>query len=160
MKNQTSQTIPDTAGVVIFPPILFSGTLAAALLLSYLLPASVVPVQVALWSGAALFVVAFAMLRLAAQALRNHKTSINPKGATTTLVKTGIYRYTRNPIYLSFTLIYIAVLVMAHAWWGLLLLIPLLVVVQKGIIEREEQYLSRKFGEEYQNYQRNVRRWL
>ncbi|SOD97734.1 hypothetical protein [Spirosoma fluviale] len=47
-----------------------------------------------------------------------------------------------------------------NAWWGLLLLIPLLVVVQKGIVEREEQYLIRKFGQDYLSYKAQVRRWL
>ena len=89
-----------------------------------------------------------------------HKTTIHPKGATTAIVSTGLYRYTRNPMYLSLTLIYMGVSVAINAWWGLLLLIPLLVVVQKGIIEQEEAYLSRKFGEEYLRYKAQVRRWL
>ena len=49
---------------------------------------------------------------------------------------------------------------MAHVWWGLLLLIPLLMVVQKGIIMREERYLTRKFSDEYSRYKARVRRWL
>ena len=93
------------------------------------------------------------------QMIRN-KTTIHQGGTTTTIVSDGIYAHTRNPMYLALTLLYTGVCVMANAYWGLLLLIPLLILVQKGIIEREEHYLARKFGGEYLRYKVRVRRWL
>jgi len=79
---------------------------------------------------------------------------------TTALVITGPYRFTRNPMYLGFLLLYIGV----SCWFGWiwpLLLAPLLVwLIRVFVIEREERYLDRKFGQEYWRYKAQVRRWL
>jgi protein-S-isoprenylcysteine O-methyltransferase Ste14 len=150
----------DQAGVIAFPPFLFGSTLLIGLLISYVFPTPVLPRLTALSIGAVLLLIGVTTLLLAFRGMIQHHTTINPNGTTTTVVRNGPYRYSRNPMYLSLTLIYLAVNVALNAWWGLLLLIPLLVVVQKGIIEREEQYLTRKFGEEYLNYKAQVRRWL
>ncbi len=107
-----------------------------------------------------LLIIAIVLLRRAVKALAIHKTTVNPSGTTTMIVTNGIYKYTRNPIYISFTLIFISVLIMTNSWWGFLLLIPLLFIVQKGIVEREEKYLIQKFGEEYKAYKNTVKRWL
>ncbi len=156
----TTEGIPDRAGVIAFPPLLFGSTLLIGLLLSYVFPTPLLPRTLALSIGAFVLLISVSTLLLAFRGMIQHKTTIHPNGATTAIVSNGIYRYTRNPMYLSLTLIYVAVSIMANAYWGLLLLIPLLIVVQKGIVEREEQYLIRKFGDEYLRYQAQVRRWL
>jgi len=92
--------------------------------------------------------------------LNKHHTTVNPSGVTTAIVQKGIFQYSRNPMYVSFTLTYLGIMLLNNAWLGFLLLIPLLFIVQKGIIEREENYLTRKFGEEYLQYQSIVRRWF
>lgn len=155
----TEQT-PDRAGVVAFPPLLFGSTFAVGLLLRFLFPTPLLPSGIAVLIGVALLLTGLPILLLAFRQMIRHKTTIHPGGTTTTIVTTGIYAYTRNPMYLALTLLYIGGCVMANAYWGLLLLIPLLRVVQKGIIEREEQYLIRKFNGEYLRYQARVRRWL
>ncbi len=156
----TTEEIPDRASVVAFPPALFGSTLVGALLIRFAFPTPLLANAVALPVGALVLAVGIAALLTSFRSMITHNTTINPSGATTTIVTDGIYRYTRNPMYLSLTVIYVAVCVMANAWWGLLLLVPLLLVVQKGIIEREEQYLIRKFGDEYGHYKARVRRWL
>ena len=150
----------DHAGVIAFPPLLFGSTLFLGLLISYVFPAPVLSTITALIIGLVLLSVGVLTLLLAFRGMIRHKTTIHPNGATTAIVSNGLYRYSRNPMYLSLTLIYIAVSVAFNAWWGLLLLIPLLLVVQKGIIEREEIYLTRKFGTGYLSYKARVRRWL
>ena len=49
---------------------------------------------------------------------------------------------------------------LANALWAILLLPAALLVIQRGVIEREERYLERKFGEEYLSYKAQVRRWI
>lgn len=150
----------DQAGVIAFPPLLFGGTLLLGLLMSYVFPTPLLPRPAALTIGLVLVIIGVSTLLLSFRAMIRHNTTINPSGVTTTIVRNGLYRHTRNPMYLSLTLIYIGVSVATNAWWGLLLLIPLLMVVQKGIIEREEAYLTRKFGDDYLRYKAQVGRWL
>ena len=76
------------------------------------------------------------------------------------LVTEGPFHYTRNPAYLSLTMIYTAIATLANALWAIVLLPIALLVTQRGVIEREERYLERKFGEEYLNYKARVRRWI
>lgn len=158
MANATK--LSDNAGVIMFPPLLYLLALTAGLTVSHFLPNPFLPATVALPAGIALLVIGLVVVWSAAGSMNRHKTTIHPAGVTTTLVSEGIYRFTRNPMYVSFTLIYSGILLMFNAWFGFVLLIPLLVLVQKGIIEREEHYLTRKFGNEYLTYKTQVRRWF
>ena len=153
-------TNTDQAGVIAFPPLLFGSTLLIGILLSYVFPTPLLPRPPALLIGLGLALMGVVTLLLSFQAMIQHKTTIHPRGVTTTIVQSGLYHYSRNPMYLSLTLIYIGVSVATNAWWGLGLLVPLLLVVQKGIIEREEAYLTAKFGDDYRRYKAQVRRWL
>ncbi len=158
MANQ--RTLPDNAGVIMFPPLLYGLTLLVGLIVSRFFPNPFLPVTIALPVGIALLLTGFLVVRAAARNMNRHKTTIHPAGATTTIVSTGIYRFTRNPMYLSFALIYSGISLIFNSWFGFVLLIPLLVLVQKGIIEREEKYLIRKFGDDYLTYKNRVRRWI
>ena len=155
-----NESIPDNAGVIIFPPLLYFTALLSGLLVSYFFPYQLLPNPVAVIIGTLIALFSFFILRKAVGQLNKHKTTINPGGTTTAIVSKGIYKFTRNPMYVSFTLFYIGISIIFNSWGGLLLLIPLLLIVQKGIIKREERYLSQKFGNEYQGYKATVRRWL
>ena len=155
-----NNSTPDRANVIAFPPLLFGGTLVVGVLLRFLFPTPLLPNQTALLIGAAVVLIGLPILLLAFRQMIRNKTTIHPAGTTTTIVSNGLYAYTRNPMYLALTLLYIGVSIMTNAYWGLLLLVPLLILVQKGIIEREEHYLTQKFGEEYIRYRSRVRRWL
>jgi protein-S-isoprenylcysteine O-methyltransferase Ste14 len=87
-------------------------------------------------------------------------TPIDPREPVSNLATDGPFRYTRNPAYLSMTLIYAALSSLANALSCILLLPAVLLVIQRGVIEREERYLERKFGEEYLRYNEQVRRWV
>ena len=73
---------------------------------------------------------------------------------------TGPYALTRNPIYVGFVLAYFGLSIMLTDLWVLLLLIPVLVILQRGVVEREEAYLERQFGEAYHRYKARVPRWI
>lgn len=90
------------------------------------------------------------------------KTSINPRDfkGTTKLVSTGIFRFSRNPMYLSLLLMLIAwVLWLGNslAWLGIIVFV---LAINQFQIAREEAYLESKFGDEYRRYKQKVRRWL
>lgn len=66
----------------------------------------------------------------------------------------------RNPIYLGMLLLCAGAGIIANSLWGLALTLPLAVILQKGVIEREEAYLEQKFGDTYMRYKAKVRRWI
>jgi len=79
---------------------------------------------------------------------------------TTALVTEGPFRYSRNPIYVALTLLYVGVALLINALWILLLVVPALMALRYGVIAREEAYLTQKFGDAYHQYTTQVRRWL
>jgi protein-S-isoprenylcysteine O-methyltransferase Ste14 len=81
--------------------------------------------------------------------LRSAGTPCNPEKPVSSLVTDGPFRYTRNPGYLSMAVIYTGIASLANAFWVILFLPTTMVVIRRGVIEREEPYLERKFGEEY-----------
>jgi protein-S-isoprenylcysteine O-methyltransferase Ste14 len=76
------------------------------------------------------------------------------------LTTEGPFRYTRNPGYLSLTMLYAGIAVLRNALWAILLLPLVLIVIQREVIGREERYLERTFGEEYLAYKARVPRWV
>ncbi len=75
-------------------------------------------------------------------------------------MKSGPYCFTRNPLYLSLATLYFGIGVWTNSLWIILLLVPLLVVMTREVIAREEAYLERAFGDTYLVYRSEVRRWL
>jgi protein-S-isoprenylcysteine O-methyltransferase Ste14 len=159
MKNEAS----DNAGVIAPPPLIYIVTFAAGILLHRKFPArSVVslPRKLRFVLAGSLIGVALATSTQAFLTMRRAHTSIDPRQPTTAIVVDGPYRFTRNPIYLSLTLLYSGLTVLFNVLSGLLLLPIALIILQRGVIEREEKYLERKFGEQYLSYKQQVRRWL
>jgi protein-S-isoprenylcysteine O-methyltransferase Ste14 len=105
-------------------------------------------------------VVALVIIFGAAGRFRAAGTNIPPSLPTTALVTDGIYTRTRNPFYLGSTLVYCGLAVAAGSLWAIVLLVPLLWVINVGVIAREERYLERRFGEAYRTYKGRVRRWV
>ena len=92
--------------------------------------------------------------------MRRADTPIDPRKPVSNLTTDGPFRYTRNPAYLSLTMIYAGIAILRNALWTILLLPAVLYVIQRDQIEREERYLERTFGEEYLRYKAQVRRWV
>ena len=80
-------------------------------------------------------------------------------GATTTIVSTGPYRFSRNPIYLAFSLLQLAIAVWLNSLWLVVTLVAAVAVMSLVVIPREERYLEARFPE-YSPYKASVRRWL
>lgn len=152
----------DSAGVIVPPPLIFGATLLAGLVLDWF----VIPSMLALApgqrfaAGGLLVLLGFVSIVLALNLFRRAGTRPEPWQPSSTIVETGVYRFTRNPMYLGMTLIYAGIALALDSVSSLVLLVPLLIVIRYGVIGREEAYLERKFGEPYRHYRGRVRRWL
>ena len=154
-------TPPDAATVRLPPPLVVLATIAAGVLLQHLFPLRVaLPTGARIAASGALGAIAVA---LGVGAMRHfRRTGQNPAPWTSTpeIIATGVYRRTRNPMYVSMALFQASLAIGAANGW-LLLLVPLLVlVIQATAIRHEEAYLERKFGDAYRAYKRRVRRWI
>lgn len=89
-----------------------------------------------------------------------NRTAIIPFRPTSRLVTTGIYHWTRNPMYLGMALLYLGLAIIFDSLLALVLLPVVLVLIQTQVIVREEAYLERRFGDEYSAYKVRVRRWI
>jgi protein-S-isoprenylcysteine O-methyltransferase Ste14 len=151
---------PDTAQVLVLPPLLYGTAFVMGLLLHLVLPLHVLPTTLARGIAVACVLVALPLALMTLRALSRAYTPVDPMKPTTALVTEGPFRYSRNPIYLALTLLYLGVAFLVNALWILLLVALVLVVIRYGVIAREEAYLARKFGDAYRQYTTQVRRWL
>lgn len=151
---------PDTAGVIAPPPLIYLSGWLAGWLLGRIYPLSWLPVSLIWPIGVMLIGGGVLCAGFAFRAMRRARTPVDPYSPTTALVVEGPYRYTRNPLYLALTLFYIALAAVVNSAWPLLLLPLVLLMIQYGVIAREERYLEQKLGEQYLRYKSKVRRWL
>jgi protein-S-isoprenylcysteine O-methyltransferase Ste14 len=153
----------DSSGVRIFPPLIYAGGLVAGFLLQLVWPLGF---SAGSWTplirlAGILMVVAGLLLVLwATGKFHEAGTPANPRKPTTALVLSGPYRFSRNPMYLGLTLVQAGIALLTDALWPLITLIPVLWIVRREVIEREENYLAAKFGEVYLKYKASVRRWI
>jgi protein-S-isoprenylcysteine O-methyltransferase Ste14 len=91
---------------------------------------------------------------------RRHDATLEHTRETTSLVTTGPFRITRNPIYLAMLLMLAGFGLHAGSVWALALTLPLAVVIHRKTVIPEERYLERKFGRDYLEYRSSVRRWV
>src|SRR5262249_27394048 len=146
------------AGVIAPPPLIFLAFLALAAVLELLAPRAILFPHVRYVAGAVLFIIGLFIGIAGVRGLRAAATNISTDLPLTALVVDGIYRWSRNPLYLAMTLAYIGLAIAAGSAWAIALLVPLLVLMHVGVIAREEEYLERKFGGMYREYKSRVRR--
>lgn len=150
----------DNAGVVAPPPLIFAGPLALGLLLHRVRPLRALPPPLAHLIGRPLLVAGIAVNAWFIVTMRRADTPIDPRQPVRRIVTAGPLRFSRNPSYTSMALIYSGIAARANTLWPFLLLPAVLAVMRRGVIEREERYLERTFGQEYASYKARVRRWL
>ena len=142
------------------PPFIFFIPLLLGVLLNVLyLSPFLENAFTALVLGVLLVMLGFAFVRWAVSVFDAHEVSrkFKPVG---TLVKTGPYAMTRNPMYVGLTLMYLGVSIASNAWLPILFLPFILVFLYYYVIVKEEAYLAGLFGKEYAAYKASVRRWL
>ena len=91
---------------------------------------------------------------------RHAGTAIIPFKPASSLVTSGIYRLTRNPMYLGMALLQAGVALLFDSLLALILVPVAMALIQTQVIAREEAYLERAFGDEYRAYKARVRRWI
>lgn len=153
----------DRAAVIAPPPLLVLLCIAAGAIVDHFKPFPIirdfafVP-RVAI--SITILLIASGLVFTAIRQFRAHHEHPNPYQPTNAIVSSGIYRFTRNPIYAGFMIVVIAAAIGFNSFWVLLSIIPLFLLLQLGVVLREETYLSTKFGAPYDDYRRRVRRWF
>ena len=156
MKNQNHP------GVYVPPPVIYAGFFFLSKLLQYLLPIKNVwfdtmAAHIAAW---ALIVLALLISLPALFTFLISKNTLITIKPANSLQTTGIYSFTRNPMYLGLLLLYAGLAPLLGNWWTFILIPPLITVVTSYVIRNEEQYLHHKFKEEFGLYKSKVRRWI
>jgi protein-S-isoprenylcysteine O-methyltransferase Ste14 len=146
--------------VIAPPPLIFLLFLVLGYFLNRIYPLSVLNRPLNIIISAIFFAYAALTAGLAFYYMKKSGTNINTRKPTNTIVTISVYSYTRNPIYLSMIILLIAFALFLNALWMIIVIPVFVLVMQKGVIEREEAYLENKFGSEYLNYKKRVRRWI
>jgi len=153
--------VPEVANLgIIRPPFVYLGSLALGLLLHFAWPVWLVSRAVSGPLGGTAVLVAVALFLWAVRTFRTAGTPVPGNRPTTTIVRTGPYRFSRNPIYLSFSLLQLGVACWVNSLWLLVSLIPAVALMSLVVIPREEHYLETHFPSDYVPYKASVRRWL
>ena len=102
------------------------------------------------------------IIRTAFLSFKNHQTTINPLNLTKTssLVNTGIFKYTRNPMYLGMVFILFSVALKFNIYGGLIVILIFFSFITKFQIIPEEAVLERLFGKEFIQYKEKTKRWI
>jgi protein-S-isoprenylcysteine O-methyltransferase Ste14 len=88
------------------------------------------------------------------------ETGLLPGQATRVMIEEGPYRVSRNPLYVGLLALYLGVVLLAPTFWGLTFFPIAVLLVFWGAIRPEERFLHERFGAQYDDYRRRVRRWL
>ena len=150
----------DNPGILLPPPLTYLLTLVSGLLLDRRFHVPFLPSGLARVLGWPLLVGGVLLNGWFYFTMRRADTPIDPRKPVSKLTTEGPFRYTRNPAYLSMTMVYAGVAVLRNASWAMLLLPLVLAAIQRDQIGREERYLERAFGKEYLDYKARVRRWV
>ena len=153
--------MPDVANSgLVRPPFVYLSSIALGLVLHLLWPARLVPASVSTPVGAIVTVLAISLFVSAVRTLRAAGTPVPGNRPTTTIVRTGPYRFSRNPIYLAFSLLQLGLALWVNSLALLITLVPAIALMGLVVIPREERYLEARFPSEYLPYKASVRRWL
>jgi protein-S-isoprenylcysteine O-methyltransferase Ste14 len=152
----------DSAAITIPPPIFFFVCLGCGLLLEYLFPIALInlPHVPRVIFGGIFIVIAVCFAASGFFMLIRNKTTFNTSKSTSKIVTNGVYRFSRNPLYFSLMLLLSGFAVLLSSLWLFMAIPVLYVLFLFKAVKPEEQYLLRKFGEEYLHYSEKVRRWI
>jgi len=153
--------MPDAANLGLArPPLVYLGSIATGVILHVAWPTSLLPRGVSPLFGIPVVLLAIGLFLSAVRTFRAAGTPVPGDLPTTTIVRTGPYRFTRNPIYLAFSLLQFGIALWVNSLWVVLTLLAAVAVMSFVVIPREERYLAARFPLEYSAYKAAVWRWL
>ena len=150
----------DSPGVIALPPVIFVVAMAAGFAVEWVSPTSFILAGARTGAGILLVASGVVMIGLGLLQHRRAGNDPDPRNPDVTVMTTGIYQRTRNPIYVGYLLLLAGIGVWANSLWVLSTVIPAFFVVRWGVVDREEAYLEAKFGQTYMDYKAAVRRWF
>ncbi|AMN38605.1 methyltransferase family protein [Rhodoplanes sp. Z2-YC6860] len=153
----------DRPNLMVFPPLLLIATIALAAVLQWWWPLGVLGGLGQRWRipvGAALMLLGIVLTALGGRTLVRRGTNVNPLRPALALATDGIFRWSRNPMYVGGGPLMLGLAIAFGIDWLLLLMIPSGLLLHFGVVRREERYLVGKFGEEYRRYCAAVPRYL
>jgi protein-S-isoprenylcysteine O-methyltransferase Ste14 len=124
------------------------------------MPLPLLPGTLAVPLGVPLVAVATALFSYSVAKFRAGGTPVPARKPTAVIVRTGPYRFSRNPIYLAFSVFQLGIAIWVNSVWLLATLVGAVALIHYVVIPREEQYLERNFGSQYLDYKASVHRWL
>ena len=142
------------------PPFVYLTAIILGVAIHLIAPVRFFPAKLAVPFGLGFVAVAIALFYSSVAKLRAAGTPLPGGQPTTTIVRTGPYRFTRNPIYVAFSLFQLGIAIWINSVWLLVTLAAAVTVIDSVVIAREERYLERKFGAQYLDYKKSVRRWV
>lgn len=142
------------------PPIYFLIALAGSVLLYWLMPIRSVLSSPVRWTGLVVLMLGGLFAVLPAKKFNEAGTTIKPFEESSTLITDGLYRYTRNPMYLGMVLVLVGVDMVLGSLSPFLVVPLFIILIDRIFIRKEEEALRAQFGEQYTSYVGKVRRWL
>jgi protein-S-isoprenylcysteine O-methyltransferase Ste14 len=142
------------------PPLVYGAAMVTGVFLECGWPLPFLPRRLAALLGCVLVVVAVVVFASAIRQFQTAGTPVPGNQPTTVLVRPGPYRCSRNPIYVAFSLCQLGIASWVNSVWLLATLIAAVALMAAVVIPREERYLERRFGADYVEYKRAVRRWV
>jgi protein-S-isoprenylcysteine O-methyltransferase Ste14 len=153
----------DNPGVLVFPPLIPLANLLLGVALGWLAPLGILarlPQAPRIAVGVLACLIGLAMMIAARREFRRGGTNAVPSKPALALLTTGIFAWTRNPMYVGGGFLLIGIALVFALDWVPLLYVPSLLLLHFGIVRREERYLERKFGADYRAYKAHVGRYV
>ena len=144
--------------VLLRPPIVFFHAILLGSVLNFVWPLRFLPSTV-VWLGPVVSLCAILLFLFSVQEFRAAGTPVRGTQRTITIVRTGPYRFSRNPIYLSFIFFVLGLSVWLNDPWLLVTLVPAVGFIVAVVIPREERFFEHNFRDVYLSYKATVRRW-
>lgn len=147
-------------GIRIPPPVIYLAALVIGSVLDYQWPLSPLLGSSRYVVGPVIAITGGLIMPPVLVRFRRSGTTIDVRKPATALIIEGPYRFSRNPIYVSLTLLYLGIGTLLNNAWILILVAPVFLVMNMWVVSREERHLEATFGEEFLRYKAEVRRWL
>jgi protein-S-isoprenylcysteine O-methyltransferase Ste14 len=150
----------DSAQVRIPPPLISLSCVLLGAGLHWIYPLHLAAGSLRWLIAGLLIFTGVAVILYCAWTFRKRGTNIEPWKKTSHLITSGIYRISRNPIYSSFVIVGLGLAFAVNSIWIVLMMVPLVLIINRIVIAKEERYLEEKFGDVYFSYKEKVRKWI